>query len=267
MGRPFLIHPQAYCFCGCGELTHPDRRYLYGHNRKGTKNPNSWLCTKEGTEKIKLSITKEVIEKRATSFRKRYANGYINPMKGKKLSKETKEKISRNSARYWKGKDFSPEMREKLSVSGRIAQLKKIANDPDKWEEIYHRMGRNGSKASNRIRIKNSPYVWKDVGFLSKEERECAKTLLSEPIKGFNCHIEIGRYTIDFFPQVGDNFFVGSFVEYHRFVTFSKKKKYKNYSEYYKERKNLIENSKYKNASLFIISDPEELEELQNDNS
>jgi hypothetical protein len=140
-------------------------------------------------------------------------------------------------------------------------RLKDLWADPNsKFHSDYcQKKFEEGRRKAYNNWLKNSPYVWKDVGFLSKEERECAKLLLTKPIFGINCHVRIGRKTIDFFPQEDDKLFKGMFVEYHPcHQRFDKR----NETQYYLDRIRTIKNSKYKDVPLIHITS---LKQLIND--
>ena len=126
---------------------------------------------------------------------------------------------------------------------------KKIEENPEKWHEHYVNMG----FLSAESRRSNCPYIWNCVHFMSKTEMECAKLLLTTPIDGVNCNIYIGRKIIDFFPQEQDKLHQGKFVEFHPWDT------KRTTEEYYKQRKEIIENSKFKGTNLVVIASLNEL--------
>lgn len=126
---------------------------------------------------------------------------------------------------------------------------RRIKENPDKWHEHYVNMG----FLSAESRRDNCPYIWNDVHFMSKMEMECAKLLLTIPIDGINCNICIDRKIIDFFPQEQDKLHHGEFVEFHPWDT------KRTTEEYYEQRKEIIENSKFKGTNLVVITNLNEL--------
>ena len=114
-------------------------------------------------------------------------------------------------------------------------------------------------KSHKKMR-ENSPYKWQHVGFMSEDEMKCAKFLLSKPIEGVNCHIEIENRIIDFFPQDDDLMYQGSFVEYHKLQPYWKTyQEIQTLEEYRKERRKIIEGSNFKGTPLIVIQKLSEL--------
>ena len=87
-----------------------------------------------------------------------FVKGHIGWNKGKKLSEETKRKVSQNNARYWLGKHLSEETRRKLSEVNK---------------------GRKHSEKTKRKMRENSPRI-----LLGKHLSEETKRKLSEINKG-----------------------------------------------------------------------------------
>lgn len=152
---------------------------------------------------------------------------------------------------------------KKLQSKGGIAAAKK--NRRQKTGMFFDKkiQSRAGSKAIEN-RIKNAPYVWKGIGFLSNEERDCAKLLLTKPILGKNCHIKIGSLTYDFNPQKGDKKYIGAFVEYHHFdkkgIEIAIYKRKLTYKQYYNKRRINLDKHGFKDKKLIIIQSLKELE-------
>lgn len=149
---------------------------------------------------------------------------------------------------------MSPRYRK--PVSQKTRKLMSIANERQKKENPQKYLkdrSRGGSLAClaslKKIAKSRSENIWEGVPFYSKEEMECAKILLDNPIRGKNCHIRIQYKEIDFFPQKEDNLYQGCFVEYHPWD-----KKHKTYEEYYIEREKIIEDSKYSGIPLILIT-------------
>jgi hypothetical protein len=107
----------------------------------------------------------------------------------------------------------------------------------------------NGMK-STELRRKHSRFKWKDVKFLSIQERECAKLLLSKPIVGENCHISLGTKTIDF--KVNN-----IFIEYHPKHDLWNETIY----HYYKRRRKVLDENGYKNNKLIVFQNLKEVKE------
>jgi group I intron endonuclease len=78
-------------------------------------------------------VSKESIDKRTETIKNKYKNGYVHPNKGKKASDESKLKMSEAQKKLYengyvnpnKGKKASEELKKKLS----IAQLKRFENE------------------------------------------------------------------------------------------------------------------------------------------
>lgn len=120
------------------------------------------------------------------------------------------------------------------------------------------------SKRAYASRIKNSPYVWKNVGFLSKQELECSKILLEneKPIKNINCHVKIGNKIFDF--KINN-----TFIEYHCFDENNKEIKAiygrsLSYLQYYKKRRKVLDENGYKDDKLIIFKNLKEVKEFKN---
>lgn len=117
--------------------------------------------------------------------------------------------------------------------------------------KLYPNMCYENAKKSIKTKEENRAYYWNEVPFLSKQEMECAKILLTKPIPGYNCKIEIRSKIIDFFPQKEDKLCIDCFVEYHPCQTYADKR---SQEEYYNDRLKIIENSRYKGTKLILIS-------------
>ncbi len=139
---------------------------------------------------------------------------------------------------------------EKIIKSKSQTLKKRMKENPEKWKPIYINAGENAFKSN----IKNRPYIWQDVHFMSKLEMECAKLLLSKPIAGVNCNININGKFIDFFPQLEDKQYIGCFVEFHPWDSSGLTTE-----EYYKQRKQNIKNSDYQDIPLTVITNLNEL--------
>lgn len=112
----------------------------------------------------------------------------------------------------------------------------------------------NGINSIEKIREK-SPYIWEGVGFLSNEERKCAKIILTKPIVGVNCHIKLKGGIIDFHPQENDKMFQEKFVEYHP-TNFSKEK---TLEEYFEKRRKILNENGFSDKELVLIKSLSEL--------
>ena len=127
---------------------------------------------------------------------------------------------------------------------------KRMKENPEKWGPIYKKAGEEAFKSI----IKNRPYIWNNVHFMSDLEMRCAKILLTEPISGVNCNVKVNGHFIDFFPQECDKLYAECFVEFHpwdlnRLTT----------EEYYNQRKEIIDGSKYEGTRLVVITDLNEI--------
>ena len=88
-------------------------------------------------------------------------SGENNPLFGKHLSEDTRQKMSVNNGRFWKGKHLSEEHRQKMSVNnGRFWKGKHLS------EETRQKMS-----ASHKG--KNLGVHWWNNGILSIRSREC----------------------------------------------------------------------------------------------
>jgi len=227
------------CLCGCGELAAPGSKYLPGHYSKifpplskpGAVKKNSDSKRKNGVyERLRLRNLRP-----------------DHPMKNPETAKRVAE-INRKNGVYERLRE-----RDKTNNPWNYPEVAKRRRDRFiTWinsEEGRQQLRENGKRAITTL-LENSRYVWEDVGFLSPRERECAKLLLTKPIKGVNCNISVGSKRIDFYPQSDDKLFQGCFVEYHPCPNaFDKRTP----EQYYKDRKQIIENSKYKGTRLILI--------------
>lgn len=124
-------HKIKLCECGCGVKTNlhhgESRKFLRGHNIKGTGVQGTGMLGKKLTEEHKRKIS-------LTSKGNTHALGYKHTeeakkkmsikSKGRGVSKETREKLSKAN----KGQKFSKETREKLS----IARKKRVTSEETK---------------------------------------------------------------------------------------------------------------------------------------
>jgi hypothetical protein len=228
------IKLQKPCKCNCGNLAPPGKKYIYAHNRRKKflrETPPQMYC---------LCGCGDLTMPGRLWLKCHNRRGCHNPnewKKGNKIWDNPKTK----STQFKKGEHRSPET--EFTPESKYCFKK----DDKRTKEA-------GSKAIHTL-IENSPYIWEGVGFLSKQEMECAKILLTKPIKGVNCHIQIGSKTIDFFPQLEDKIFIGCFVEYH--PGFNEKR---TPEEYYEERQMIIEHSEYFGIPLILVTSLYELE-------
>lgn len=141
---------------------------------------------------------------------------------------------------------ITEEVRNKKSITLK----KRMKENPEKWGPIYKRVGEEAFKSN----IKNRPYIWNNVHFMSSLEMKCAKMLLTEPIDGINCNIKVNGCFIDFFPQEYDKLYQGMFVEYHPWDSSGLTPE-----EYYNQRKDVINSSEYKGIELIVITNLEDI--------
>ena len=107
---------------------------------------------------------------------------------------------------------------------------------------------------------KNLHYIWSGVKFLSKQEMECAKIMLSQPIENLNCHIKINSKTIDFYPQSNDKMLQNCFVEYHPLIKFLRPNE--TAESYYAERRKILDNNGYADKKLVVIHSLKEINKM-----
>ena len=208
--------------------------------KRKEQNPEAWI---------------EMSKKGAKTTQEKYPNLFINSINEfYEEHPDARRQVAIERNRRWKEQepdDYYEKKRHYVQLMIEARQKNKQEN-PEEFHRIRSRL------ALERIqeRIKNSPYMWKDVGFLSKEELKCAKLLLNTPIDGVNCNVKIGRKIIDFFPQIGDKKYIGCFVEYHPWDWDGLSEE-----EYYNQRRNILNDSSYNDIPLVIITNLNELKE------
>lgn len=186
---------------------------------------------KKAIEKIKEKHPKKIkIYKKKEEKLSNFAYLKINnPEKLKEIINKAKKKI----------KEFNrlhPNYRREI---GKKVQEKHRKNGT----RFYNpELASESGKISRETIRKNSPYIWKEVNFMSKQEREVAKVLLDKPIVNVNCHIYIKNKIIDFFIRKK------LFVEYHPYDHNGRNKE-----QYKKQRLDIINNSEFKGISLYVI--------------
>ena len=99
--------------------------------------------------------------------------------------------------------------------------------------------------------LSHSTYKWKKVGFLSKQELECAKILLDKLIKGVNCHVRVGNKIIDF--KINN-----VFIEFHPW-DFNKLTD----EQYCSQRRKVLDENGFKDNQLIILKSLEEAQHLK----
>jgi len=200
--------------------------------------PEEWhrTCVKGGTSCYEKhpSLFKESLDK----YRKEHPNA------SSEMAKERNRK--------WKEQDPEDYYKKKKEYARLMIEARMKAKEEN--PELFKLRCAEASIKGCRTRMKNSPYFWNNVSFLSKEEIKCGKMLLKEPIDGVNCNIRIGRKFIDFFPQSYDKKYQGKFVEYHPWDWSGLTTE-----EYYNQRKEVIESSKYKGTELIVITNLKEV--------
>lgn len=106
--------------------------------------------------------------------------------------------------------------------------------------------------------LAKQPSYWNGVRFLSGEECEAAKLVLTEPISGYNCHIPINGCHIDLFPQMTDKYYIGCLLEYH---PRNKGRDPRTTEKYTKDRTDLKNNSDYADFPLVVFTSLSELKD------
>ena len=175
------------------------------------------------------------MSKRATKKQREEKRGFFNPellkemlKKGMKTRRERKIGVFNN--------EFQREMNRR--------SMETFKKHPEIWIEG----GKKAGVKSEKSRRENSPYIWEGVNFLSKMEMIVAKNILTKPIVGVNCHINVNGKIIDFFPQEDDKMFKGKFVEFHPWDRKLTQEEYK------LKREEIIKNSQYKNKELMVVT-------------
>jgi len=223
--------------------THPSEQTIQnmskGQRRRMKNNPEEWArtCRKAG-----LAVHK----KHPNQAREM---GLATQRKHPNQSRE----VAKRTNREWRERDIEDyyvKKREycKIMLEKRM-KIKK--ENPKLYKEMYKNAGVNSFQSI----LDNSPFYWKGVPFLSNLEREAAKLILMEPKKGINCHIKIGRKTIDFYPQQYDLQFQGKLVEFHPY------ERHTTQDEYFKARKKIVDNSKYNGTELIVITNLNDIKE------
>lgn len=261
-----LGHKLESCKCAAcrakrGEYK-KENNWMYG--RHGKNNPHyGKKRTGDAYKNIKNAQLKrlndnpkawtEMSKKGAKTTNEKYPDLFINSIK-KYYDKHpnARRKVAIKTNKKWKEEDPDDYYKKKryyvkLMLEKRIKQKEE---DPEAFKLKYSKIAINRIEKSRQ----NSPYMWQEVSFLSKLEMDCAKLLLNNPIDGFNCHVKLNRKIIDFFPQIGDKQYIGCFVEFHPWDWDGLSDE-----EYYEQRKKAIDNSEYKGAELFVITNLNEV--------
>jgi len=139
---------------------------------------------------------------------------------------------------------YPEQVKEWSRKAGKKAQITHKKQGTGFFDVEVNRMGGSASVEANR---KNSPYIWLGVHFMSKQEMEFARTILTKPIVNINCHIKMKGGIIDFFPQSYDKKYKNKFVEYHPWDRKLTEK------EYYKSRRDILDNNGFKNYELVVV--------------
>ena len=125
-------------------------------------------------------------------------------------------------------------------------RLKKGFYDPTHYvQKMGSKAGSSkGGLESVKKQRKNKPYWFIKTPFDSNSEREIAINIYYQYgirlIEGKNCHVPISNKEYDFFIK-------DCFIEYHPWD------RKKTLSEYYQERRNILNKNGYKNYPLIII--------------
>ena len=135
----------------------------------------------------------------------------------------------------------------------REAAIKCVEKNPNQLKEMAkkaHRLYPDLAIRGIRSGRKNSPYLFMNCKFDSKEEREFCQLLLKlgymeKPIEGKNVHIKIGECEIDFLIQ-------GKyFIEYHPPSKYGENKG-ETISTYYEKRRKHLDKNGYKDCPLIV---------------
>jgi group I intron endonuclease len=124
--------------CESKELNYYERHYQEYYDVIGEYGLNCKL-TKVGDKKQVHS--EETRKKQSEAQKKLYESGYVNPMKGKKRSEESKQKQSESR----KGKIFSEETRKKMSERAKG----KKKSEEHKRKQSENSKGKNSKKVIN----------------------------------------------------------------------------------------------------------------------
>jgi hypothetical protein len=152
---------------------------------------------------------------------------------------------------------------KKCVERAKIMRQKTLENNPDFYKIIKENMKRwaqnnikkqkiNGQKGRESLRL-NRRYIYKNIYFDSKQESKCCELLEQygfEPIVGKTVHVSIGTKEIDFI-------FNNCCIEYHPYDYHKKTD-----DEYYNSRREIINNSEYKDYKLIIIKKLSEIKKL-----
>jgi len=135
-----------------------DKKLSESHKKNISKNHNKFLS--EETKK-KIGLSKKGKHRTfSEEVKKRMSEG----QRGKKVSEETKQRISQNNSKYWKGKHRSPETIKKISENNKgVSKNKgtKLSNETKeklrrshigliRSEETKKRMSESAKKRHNR---------------------------------------------------------------------------------------------------------------------
>lgn len=107
----------------------------------------------------------------------KYKNGHIGYWKGKKRSKETKNKMSESSPKYWKGKSRSEETKLKISKSHKGKKRKPFSEEHKKNIGLAMKGKKFSKEHKNKIKEK----CWSNPDHRDKQTKAILKGLLKRP--------------------------------------------------------------------------------------
>lgn len=235
-------HIDRICKCGCGGIS-KDGDWMQGHHKRGegghletlpqqyclcgcgeiTKPGNTIIMGHGGVHLMRVLHLKKFIEHQRKA-------GILGGTESVRIQKENNLEEFLRIRRY-----YAP-----------IAQKIGRKRNPEKYRRSMIKAGIASVKANRE----NKPYIWKGVHFDSKAEMKVAKILFINPIDNVNCHIVAHSKVIDFY--LSD---INLFVEYHPWDMRGLTKE-----EYYNQRVDAIEKSKYSGTDLVVITNFEEAE-------
>jgi len=247
------------------KLRTPEVRAKLSESKKGDKNP---MKRKEVRHKVSETLKRKYREgflkgfhtlwREKREFLLRRHVKYTNPKKWREIRKMLSERMKRNNP--MKNPEIAKKVREKLRKRGLYENggvLGRLWRE--RREEMYcivsERMRKNNPMHNPEVRakrlktvLKNMPYNFMGVNFLSKVEKDFCKWLvkigrIKRPISGKNVHVYIGGKEFDFLIEK-------MFIELHPWVTMH----HSDYEEYYNERRKILDENGYENYGLIVVT-------------
>lgn len=221
----YQTHPNPVCGFKKGDHT------LGGWNKNlKWKNPKGSVTIKKMYEEGKATFGFKKGEENIIHQPEIYEK-FLKAVRDPKRNKKISEKLCGR-----KRPEHSEFMKEQYRTGKKVCPMK----DPVIAEKSF------------RIRIKNLPYIYKNIHFMSKQEIECYKFLEKLDIP-FVSQFRVNGGFVDFFV---DNLI---FWEHHPLGCFVKNE---NFENYYKQRRKLLDKNGFSNNQLIVTTSLDELNKV-----